>query len=336
MWIIRKISAFIISVLLLTACLSTPPAKSSPAPQAPTAGLSQARLSVYPEDGANGLLTRIASARQRVLLTMYLLTDQRFIDALKSARMNGATVRVLIEQHPVGDSSSGQDVYGKLRTSGIETRYAYPYFRLTHEKSLVIDNSAVILTANMTISGFRFNREFAITTDEPDVVKEIVDVFNADWSRTSIIPNNPYLVWSPINSRVRIGAVISTTRRTLDVYAEEVQDDEQTQALVNAAGAGSVVRLLISPPRDSASEDANAADLDRLQRGGIRVRYLSKPYIHAKVFVVDDALAFIGSQNISTNSLEFNRELGVIVSDATAARRIAETFAKDWNSGVER
>ncbi len=293
------------------------------------------RLAIYPEDGADGLLTTIASARQRVLLTMYLLTDQRFFDALQAASQNGATVRVLVEQNPFNNTASAQIAYDKLRATGIEAKYANPYFRLTHEKGIVIDNSAVILTANMTSSGFRFNREFGIATDDPGVVKEIVDVFDADWSRAPIAPANPYLIWSPVNSRARIGAVIASTRRSLDVYAEETQDDAQTQAMVQAANAGATVRLLISPPQDT-SNDANAADLDQLQRGRVHVRYLSKPYIHAKVFVVDGALAFIGSQNISTSSIEFNRELGVIVSDATAVRRIAETFAKDWNLATER
>ncbi len=34
-------------------------------------------------------------------------------------------------------------------------------------------------------------------------------------------------------------------------------------------------------------------------------------YIHAKVIDVDGAKAFLGSENFSTASLEYNRELGV-------------------------
>ncbi|MGH7911764.1 MAG: hypothetical protein ACREOV_08580, partial [Candidatus Dormibacteraceae bacterium] len=53
-------------------------------------------------------------------------------------------------------------------------------------------------------------------------------------------------------------------------------------------------------------------------------------YIHAKVFVLwqqgQPALAFLGSENVSTQSLNGNREIGVIVGPALAAA-IAEAIA---------
>jgi len=332
----RNPPGFLILCVLLLSCYT--PASVSPTVAVPGSphGLANASILVYPDDGVETLLTRIASARQRVLVTIYLLTYQRFFDAFKLARQNGATVRVMIEQQPVGDTTSAQAAFDKLKNSGIDTRYTNPYFRLTHQKSLIVDNTAIILTANLSSSGFLYNREFGITTDDPAVVSEMVSVFNADWSRTPISPDTPNLVWSPINSRARIDSLIASTKKALSVYAEEVQDEEQAGALINAANAGVVVQLLISPPIDVTKQDANSIYLNKLQRGGVKVRYLAKPYIHAKAFLSDRKLGFIGSQNISAGSIEFNRELGVLVSDNTILQRLRNTFDKDWNAALER
>ena len=38
----------------------------------------------------------------------------------------------------------------------------------------------------------------------------------------------------------------------------------------------------------------------------------------------------VGSENISAQSLDQNRELGIIVSDANVLSRLQTTFQKDW------
>ena len=88
-----------------------------------------------------------------------------------------------------------------------------------------------------------------------------------------------------------------------------------------------------------------ADDFDELESSGVKVStYPGDPglYIHAKAIVVDaggpSARAFAGSQNFSTASLDYNRELGVITGDtgvvSALASRIREDFAAatPWTS----
>jgi cardiolipin synthase len=63
---------------------------------------------------------------------------------------------------------------------------------------------------------------------------------------------------------------------------------------------------------------------------GVKVRDISSPYMHAKIIVVDGKKAFVGSVNISKNSLDNNRELGILVSDQQVIQTLEQTFAKDW------
>jgi phosphatidylserine/phosphatidylglycerophosphate/cardiolipin synthase-like enzyme len=65
----------------------------------------------------------------------------------------------------------------------------------------------------------------------------------------------------------------------------------------------------------------------------VQVRLVKTPYIHAKLIVADGARAFVGSQNLSTASLDSNRELGILISDPAILQVLAETFAQDWNIG---
>jgi phosphatidylserine/phosphatidylglycerophosphate/cardiolipin synthase-like enzyme len=69
-----------------------------------------------------------------------------------------------------------------------------------------------------------------------------------------------------------------------------------------------------------------------LKSGGAQVRYMSKPYVHAKIVLADGKTAFVGSENISHQSLDLNREVGLFLSGPAAVSRIASTFEQDWNS----
>ena len=318
------------------------PAGSVPtrAPTAPTSApiigaATKVELFSFPETDEKILLDQIVNAKQRVYMKMYLLTETRVIDALIKAKRNGAEVRAMVEQNPFGGGSSARTAYDKLKAVGINVKYTNPAFRFTHEKSFVIDNTAWILTANMTRSALSSNREFGVIHSDQNDVDEIVRAFDADWNRERFTPQSPALVWSPVNSRERLTRLIDSAKASITVYCEIAQDDGLIQALVAAQKRGVKMRLLISPPSATES-DGNTEDLDKLQRSKAKVRYLKSPYMHAKTYVIDDKIAFVGSQNISTGSLEFNRELGIVFTDATAIRLLDEIFEKDWDKAIDR
>ena len=56
-------------------------------------------------------------------------------------------------------------------------------------------------------------------------------------------------------------------------------------------------------------------------------------YIHAKVIDVDRAKAFIGSENFSTASLNYNRELGIFTSVAGVVALLNTTLSSDISGG---
>jgi phosphatidylserine/phosphatidylglycerophosphate/cardiolipin synthase-like enzyme len=337
-----RAAALAICLFVLTACIpirlaQTPIPSATPTPP-PLGGVPSVEFFVYPDDDEQALIDKITAAKQRVFMKMYLLTDWRIIDAMVAAEKHGADVRAMIEENPFGGGSTARQADDRLKKAGIRMKFTNPTFRFTHEKSFVIDNQGVILTANMTKSAFSRNREFGAITSDPADVAEMVASFNADWNRTEFNPTSANLVWSPINSRERINHVINSARQTLTVYAEVTQDDEQVGLLADAAKRGVNVRLIVSPSKSSNEDDTsgNEPDLNKLQKGRVKVRYVKSPYIHAKMFVADNTLAFIGSVNISSTSLDFNRELGILLADPNAIQRLNAAFEKDWNKGTNR
>jgi cardiolipin synthase len=104
-------------------------------------------------------------------------------------------------------------------------------------------------------------------------------------------------------------------------------DPRVVSALEAAAQRGVSVRV------DMTYSTSWKSALNELKAAGVEVRtYAStaKFYIHAKVIVADNKEAFVGSQNFSQQSLNSNRELGVLVARPDIISQFESTFDADW------
>ena len=200
---------------------------------------------------------------------------------------------------------------------------------------MIIDGTAVyIMTANFSRSALggssgSTNREYGIIDTNPRDAQAVSAIFTADWNRTTAQFNDPDLVVSPVNSRNDFNTLINSAHSTLFIEAEEMNDSDIEQALVNAAQRGVHVEIIL-PAAQGSSGDSNSAGIATIKQGGLQVREDPQLYMHAKIIVVDGKEAFVGSENISAQSLDQNRELGIIVSDANVLSRLQTTFQKDW------
>jgi cardiolipin synthase A/B len=99
-------------------------------------------------------------------------------------------------------------------------------------------------------------------------------------------------------------------------------------ALEAAARRGVLVEVIMTDTGRYGSE------LSALSSAGVKVRtYPNDPsvlYIHAKAMVADGTTAFVGSENFTTSSLQYNRELGLITSDASVVNGLASVMSKDF------
>lgn len=295
---------------------------------------------VEPNDGDRVITNAIVGAKKSVLLEMYLLTERRVISALEEAAQRGIDVRVMLEMHPYGSGSvSPRETLDRLQAAGVKAQGTNPAFALTHEKGMVIDGStSYIMTANFTAtalgsSSYTENREYGIIDTNGQDVQAVSTIFNADWNRSSPQINDPNLVVSPVNSRSAFDALINSARKTLLIEAEEMQDSAIEQAIVNAGRRGVQVLVILPSPSSSSSAstgDSNSSGISTISQPGVQVKEDPRLYMHAKMMLVDGQRAFVGSENISTASLENNRELGILVSDQNVVSTLQQTFQQDW------
>ncbi|MBZ8139452.1 cardiolipin synthase ClsB [Rubrivivax gelatinosus] len=99
------------------------------------------------------------------------------------------------------------------------------------------------------------------------------------------------------------------------------------RALRHAAGRGVQVRLLLQGKIDYRIAALAARALyDELRAHGVQIYEYTPAFLHAKVAVVDDDWATVGSSNIDPLSLLLNLEANVVVRDPLFARALADRF----------
>lgn len=293
-------------------------------------GSQQVKLLVEPTDGVTPIVKALNGATQTVFVAAYILSHLRIIHALDRAETRGVRVYVELEPAPYGIFGQPQRMMLLLRAAGIAVRWRPAGFRYAHSKFMVIDDRLLVLSsANFSQSGFTSDRDFVILDRSPADVRETSNVFRADWDRVGPTLTDPNLVVSPSNSRSKLGALCDEARRTLDVYAEEVMDVPMIGRLVALAHRGVRVRVIAATMAGTATVAFRSAHIAwKLSTVGP-----TRLYVHAKVFIVDGRLAFVGSENLSGTSLDANREVGLVISSVAAVALVSRTFAEDWRSG---
>ena len=305
-------------------------------------GVQGVQVFVEPDAGDRVITNAIVGAHKTILLEMYLLTERKVINALEEAARRGVDVQVMLEEHPYGSgSASPTQTLDRLKAAGVRAQATNPAFALTHEKGMVIDgNTAYIMTANFTLSAlgggsYTKNREYGIIDTNAQDVQAVTTIFNADWERSTPQIHDPNLVVSPVNARAAFTLLMKSAHKTLLIEAEEMQDSGIEQAIVNAGRRGVKVQVILPSPGSATSGDSNSSGIRAIRQAGIQVEEDPHLYMHAKIIIVDGQKAFVGSENISTASLEQNRELGILVSDRNVLSTLQQTFQQDWSSSVQ-
>lgn len=350
-WVRRPVSACAALVALATfaACanapapaatvtpISTPTAPvSTPASSAiATTSTAAQTLILEPNQGMNAIYALLASAHHTVELTMYELEDTYAQQLLATDAAHGVDVRVILDRADI--ESENTAAYSYLRSHGVHVRWATSLYALTHQKTLTVDGAvSVIMTLNWTSRYYSDTRDVAVLDRTPSDIAAIESVFNADYDGARITPGaGAGLVWSPNTSLPDLLALINGAKHHLLVENEEMGNASITDALIGAAHRGVVVDICMTD-----SSKWSTAFRELTSAGGhVRVYAASASlYIHAKVLVSDAGtstpLAFVGSQNFSTESLRYNRELGTLLRGVTAVIQLAAMVGQDFNGAA--
>ena len=292
---------------------------------------SNLSLIVEPSDNGDALLAAIKAAKVSVHMTMYILTDNDITQALVDQKAANLDVKVVLNQtFPSGQGNSNSSDYDTLHNASADmVVWASSSFTYTHEKCVIIDGkTAWIMTMNAATSSPKANREYLVIDNEPGDVAEAESIFEADFAHTPITPSGHLLV-APDNDKDKLRALIATATKSIDIEVETLSDYDIVDDLV--AKAGSVkVRVVLS---DATPSSAQAAGTSKLKASGVSLVSTSTPYIHAKAIIVDGTTMYVGSANLTQNSMVNNRELGIVTKTGSVISQVQTAIDTDFAAG---
>src|ERR1700761_3301308 len=148
-------------------------------------------LVVMPDDTAQPLLDAIAGARKSLRIKMFLFSDPRLLDAVIAARRRGVEVRVMLNPERRSGEKENGECRNVLSEAGVDVLDSNPAFDLTHEKSMVVDDAtAFIQSLNWETRNLTETRDYAVVTSHAHEVAEVIECFDADWSRHEFQPGD--------------------------------------------------------------------------------------------------------------------------------------------------
>ncbi len=106
------------------------------------------------------------------------------------------------------------------------------------------------------------------------------------------------------------------------------------KALIHAAARGVQVTLLIGVGQFRMQDAVAQSFYPRLLRAGVKIVEYRGTQLHAKVAVIDDAWATVGSSNFDGLSLFVNHEANIIIRDATFSGTLREYIAQGVREGA--
>jgi cardiolipin synthase len=273
------------------------------------------KVIVQPEAGVVPVVQAIRKAQKRLDICIFRFDIDEIERALASAVQRGVRVRALIAHTNRGGENRLRKLELRLLADGVTVSRTADDLLRYHAKYLVADDVLHVFGFNFTKLDILKSRSFALATRDRKAVNDALKLFEADATRQTYVPSKSNLVVSPDTARETLLAFIKGARRELAIYDGKVHDPAVQKALNDRASKGVRVRVLGGMKK--------AGD-------GIEVRKLGSMRLHVRAIVRDGTRAFVGSQSLRKEELDSRREVGLIVTNPTMARKIMQVFEADW------
>jgi cardiolipin synthase len=313
------------------------------------------------------MLNAIGRARRSICLCTYIFetnaTGKKFIAALAAAVDRGVDVRVILDG--VGEYYSFPKAGRVLKRAKVPVVRFFPprllppsfFINLRNHRKILVVDGVEGFTGGMNIG----DRHLAADTTKADrvedlhfrvagpVVAQMEQIFLADW-RLCLGREEPLPVRSGELPRgdaycraiadgpnddidkmamILVGAAAAARERILIMTPYFLPSRELVGALQSAALRGVAVRILL-PAKNNLPYVKWASDnmLWELLQCGVRIAYQPPPFVHTKLFMVDDVYTIIGSANIDPRSLRLNFEMVMEIFDKALSQALRAHFVQ--------
>lgn len=294
---------------------------------------------------ANAVVSLLSRAREKVVMSTFLLADKAIEDAILQAAARGIRVYVLLASETRLGREESEGEFDKrvleqhkamLRRLGGHALFrSAPHF---HAKVVVIDPetgpAGLLLTANLTTEALERNEELAVTLTAAEALEVTGYLKWAMWESAEhelVDPEDRFRATRPLGkvAHPEPGAsVVATSAATNTVRSEALQliDGARSRILVSSFGWDEdhdVVRRLCDRAREGLDvsvlarvRPSSMPALLALAHAGATV--LGFRWLHAKAIWTDSGQALVMSANLQREGLDYGFELGVRLSDGRA------------------
>lgn len=310
-------------------------------------------IAVLPQAGRSIFLKAFAEARREIRIEICVLEDPEILAGLKQALLRGVRVRAVVDNGKYQALQAEQaNLATYLTAAGGVFHLSNPIFPRSFPKVILIDDrKALIGSACLDTTTFQQYRDYEYLTDDAALIRALSELFENDW-RFSSTPDlisppfnptpriyDPRLAIGPVNAGAQLTSLIQSAQSSLDVTSELLGNAALESELVAATLRGVRVRLISPIAVNGATPkiaDMQTASLMKLKAAGISVHVtgptesFQSPYMHARSMVVDQSRLYIGSISFSPDSSTFNREVGLVISDAGILAVVSSRFELDY------
>lgn len=263
------------------------------------------RVIVGPAERRQAMLDVVNGARSRLILSLFRCDDFGVLDALAAALDRGVKVEAILTARAKGGQKRLRRLWEALEEMGaVVHRYADPVVKY-HAKYLVADRRiGIVSTLNPTKKCFTRTWDFVLLTDDPRIVQSLVTLFALDRSGRAIQRKHrisPRLIVGPEEARTRLRALLEGARQSIRILDHKLSDPDLVALLRERRDAGVVVSALGRVP-------------------------LGPLVPHGKLLLIDQTLAVVGSIAMSALSLDFRREVSIVVDQPESVRALGGFF----------
>lgn len=332
-----------------------------------TALHNRVRLLHNGNNAFTALIAALQRATRTIHMEYYIFRDDRIgraiADILVRKARAGVTVRVIYDA--VGSRGMNRTLRRRMRDAGVEVRpfepLRFPWFtpRSTcrnHRKIVVADGKIAFL-GGINIAKYYLDGDcLGKWRDEHlciegDAVADLQRLFLADWAHVgghrldatryiarhtvrALLPLQ--VAWAgegatrPTLVEAFVTAIMTARKRIRICSPYFLPPAVLLDALRIAARSGIRVEAMIPSCSDSRMTDRIADSyVGDLLDAGITLYGYTRGFLHAKLLVVDDRIASIGTANMDYRSLTDNWEVTVFIRDRRTVTELSETFDKD-------
>ena len=260
-------------------------------------------------------------------LQTYEFTEKKVKQLFQDLLQRHVNIHLMMENHPYQD-------YTHSYTT-IQTTFSWtPGFQMQsdarlhtdylHAKVTILDHEAFIQTANLTHSSLFINREYMFHTSDTGILQSLKHIFAKDRAGESLQLSDihPNLLVCPINCRGVIEHLLASAKTSIIIQTQYINDPSIIDSLMNQKNKLPEIKILVANTTEST---------DMLAYMGNTARKESKEYLHAKMILIDNKILLLGSMNLSSESLDKNREVWILLTDPSLIRQFTWQFTKDWN-----